>query len=126
MSNTMNTTRKPTKKQKEIAMRIKKAARLFATKTRDVREIASALNVNERTVYRLRFLPDFHTELDELGYQGDRTFQNKPRLKKQKARKMWETQTQHLRPAEQVKYIASKLDLSIYTVRNWIQDWKHE
>ena len=68
---TRRTTR-PTRAEKRE--QIKKAALIFARLTRDADEIAEALEVHPRTVYRMIKLPEFHAELDVLEYVGARNF----------------------------------------------------
>ena len=63
---------RPTRAEKRE--QVKKAALIFARLTRDADEIAKALEVHPRTVYRMIKLPEFHTELDILEYVGDRNF----------------------------------------------------
>ena len=60
--------------REEKVEQIKQAAFMFARITRDANEIASALQVSSRTVQRLMNNPDFLSELDRLGYQGERRF----------------------------------------------------
>ena len=60
----------------EKAEQIQQAAFMFARVTRDADEIAVALRVSSRTVQRLMDLPEFHAELDRLGYQGERRFRS--------------------------------------------------
>ena len=67
---------KPTRAEKHE--QVKKAALIFARLTRDADEIAKALEVHPRTVYRMIKLPEFHTELDALGYVGTRNFRTRP------------------------------------------------
>ena len=63
---------KPTRAAKRE--QIKKAALIFARITRDADEIAEALEVHPRTVYRMLKLPEFQTALDDLEYIGPRNF----------------------------------------------------
>ena len=63
---------RPTRAEKRE--QIKKAALIFARLTRDADEIAEALEVHPRTVYRMIKLPEFHAELDALEYVGTRNF----------------------------------------------------
>ena len=51
---------------------------MFARVTRDADEIAAALDIHPRTVYRMVKLPDFHAELDALDYVGERNFRIRP------------------------------------------------
>ena len=55
------------------------AAGLFATHTRDAKEIASLLNTTERTVYRWAEREKWEEVLQTLGYKGERNFRVKPR-----------------------------------------------
>ena len=68
---TRRTTR-PTRAEKRE--QIKKAALIFAQFTRDADEIAEALEVHPRTVYRMIKLPEFQSALDDLEYVGPRNF----------------------------------------------------
>ena len=70
---------RPTRAEKRE--QIKKAALLFARLTRDADEIAKALEVHPRTIYRMFKLPEFDAELDVLGYVGERNFRTSPRTK---------------------------------------------
>ena len=67
---------RPTRAEKRE--QVKKAALLFARLTRDADEIAKALEVHPRTIYRMVKLPEFDAELDVLGYVGDRNFRTRP------------------------------------------------
>ena len=67
---------RPTRAEKRE--QIKKAAFIFARMTRDADEIAKTLKVHPRTIYRMTKLPDFHAELDTLGYLGERNFRTRP------------------------------------------------
>ena len=68
---TRRTTR-PTRAEKRE--QVKKAAFIFARFTRDADEIAKALEVHPRTIYRMIKLPEFHADLDALEYFGARNF----------------------------------------------------
>ena len=67
---------KPTRAEKHE--QVKKAALIFARLTRDADEIAKALEVHPRTVYRMIQRPEFHAELDALEYTGARNFRTHP------------------------------------------------
>ena len=67
---------RPTRVEKRE--QVKKAALIFARMTRDADEIAKTLEVHPRTIYRMTKLPDFHAELDALGYFGERNFRTRP------------------------------------------------
>ena len=72
-------TRRKTRLTKaEKREQVKKAALIFARLTRDADEIAKALEVHPRTIYRLIKLPEFHAELDALDYVGERNFRIRP------------------------------------------------
>ena len=87
----------------EKAEQIKQAAFMFARVTRDADEIAAALRVSPRTVQRLMDLPEFHAELDRLGYQGERRFRKNQRAQRdaeriqkpeyKKVKELWEEMT---------------------------------
>ena len=107
----------------------KECARLFV-KHRDAAKIARALSVTERTVYRIVTQDAFHTELDALGYTGERTFRKTQRGRSQKhdkARKLWERMQQDRTPRhKQVGIIADATLTNIQTVRAWIRGWRKE
>ena len=67
---------RPTRAEKRE--QVQKAALIFARMTRDADEIAKTLEVHPRTIYRMTKLPDFHAELDALGYVGERNFRTRP------------------------------------------------
>ena len=67
---------RPTRAEKQE--QVKKAALIFARLTRDADEIAKALEVHPRTIYRMIKLPEFHAELDALDYVGERNFRIRP------------------------------------------------
>jgi len=102
-------------------------ARLFV-KHRDAKKIAKALSVTERTVYRIITLDAFHTELDALGYTGERTFRKTYRgtsQKHDKARRLWEVmQTDGTPSHKQARRISEETRTNIQTVRGWIREWR--
>ena len=104
-------------------------ARLFV-KARDAAKIAKALDVTERTVYNLVTLDAFHTELDALGYTGERNFRKRRRgksLKHDKALSLWEgMQTDGTPKHKQAGIISKKVNAPIQTVRGWIRGWREE
>lgn len=104
-------------------------ARLFV-KHRDAAKIAQAMNVTERTVYRIITLDAFHAELDALGYQGERNFRKTQRGRSQKhdkARKLWEGMQQDGTPQhKQARTISKQTHTHIQTVRAWIRTWRAE
>ena len=55
------------------------AAGLFATHTRDAKQIASLLNTTERTVHRWAEREKWEEVLQTLNYEGERNFRVKPR-----------------------------------------------
>ena len=122
--------------REEKAEQIRQAAFMFARVTRDVDEIAAALGgVSSRTVQRLMNNPDFHAELDRLGYQGQRRFRKAARVKRQperkqkpeyqKAKRLWHEMTD-IPEHRRAKAIADRDDITVgaATVRRWIRDWK--
>ena len=54
------------------------AAGLFATHTRDAKEIASLLDTSERSVHRWAKTDVWETVLKTLNYEGERNFRVKP------------------------------------------------
>ena len=58
--------------------KIQRAARYFATRSRDRQKIAKALSVSEDTVRKWSKTPEWNAELDAIGYTGDRRFAKKP------------------------------------------------
>lgn len=116
---------KPTRAQK--AEQVKLAAFMFTRITRDADEIAKALHVTPRTVYRLLDRDDFHAELDALGYEGERNFRTKPARELppeyDRARAMWD-ELEHIPRSKRGRAIAEALDVPIRTVRSWMARWK--
>ena len=55
------------------------AAVLFATRTRDAKEIASLLDTTERTIHRWAKDPLWEEVLQYLNYEGERNFRVNPR-----------------------------------------------
>ena len=55
------------------------AARLFATHTRDAKEIANLLNTKERSIRRWAKSEIWEEVLQTLNYEGERNFSVKPR-----------------------------------------------
>ena len=55
-------------------LKIQRAARYFATRSRDLQKIAKAFHVRENTVRKWAKTHEWETELDRLGYEGDRRF----------------------------------------------------
>lgn len=102
-------------------------AQLFV-KHRDAKQIAKALMVTERSVYRIIKRPEFHTELDKLGYDGPRDFRKTYRsmsLKHDKARKLWEQIQQDGTPKhKRAGIISEQTHTHIDTVRRWIRGWR--
>lgn len=121
----------------EKAEQIKYAAFMFARVTRDADEIAAALKVSSRTVQRLMDLPEFHAELDRLGYQGERRFRKAGRAQRdaertqkpkyQKVKQLWHQMTD-IPEHRRAKVIADREDINTpyNTVRRWIRDWRHK
>lgn len=55
------------------------AAGLFATHTRDAKEIGKLLNTSERNVHRWAERDKWEEVLKTLNYEGERNFRVKPR-----------------------------------------------
>ena len=68
----------PNKSKVETDIRITVAAGLFATYTRDAKEIADKLNTTERNIYRWAERARWKEVLDTLGYTGERHFRVRP------------------------------------------------
>ena len=109
---------------------VKQAAFMFARITRDADEIAKALQVTPRTVYRLLDRVDFNAELDTLGYDGERSFriqprgkgERKPSEKKQRARELWDSLA--LPEHRRATAIAELTGIPTRTIRGWVKEWK--
>ena len=126
---------RPTRAEK--AEQIQQAAFMFARVTRDAEEIATALGVSKRTVERMIHLPEFHAELDRLGYQGERRFRKAQRAQRdaertqkpeyQKVKRLW-VQMTDIPEHGRAKVIADREDIkaSYVTVLRWIRDWRHK
>ena len=111
---------------------VKRGAFMFARITRDADEIAKALRVTPRTVYRLLDRDDFNTELDVLGYEGERSFRIQPRGKgkrkprqpseeKKSARELWHSLD--IPEPQRATAIAEQTGMSVRTIRGWIREW---
>ena len=124
--------------REEKAEQIKQAAFMFARVTRDDNAIAAALGgVSSRTVQRLMNNPDFHAELDRLGYQGERRFRKAARAQRQaerkqkpeyqKVKRLWEEMTD-IPEHGRAKVIADRADITVSykTVCRWCRDWRHK
>ena len=121
----------------EKAEQIQRAAFIFARLTRDVEEIAAALQVSSRTVQRMIHLAAFQAELDRLGYQGERRFRKAERSQRsaererkaeyQKVKRLWEQMTD-IPEHGRAKVIADRPDInaSYGTVRRWCRDWRQK
>ena len=64
----------PNKSKAEMDVLISVAAGLFATQTRDAKEIAGLLKTTERTVHRWVEQEKWEEVLQTLGYKGERNF----------------------------------------------------
>ena len=123
--------------REEKAEQIRQAAFMFARVTRDVDEIASALQVSSRTVQRLMSNRAFHAALDRLGYQGERRFRKAARVKRQaerkqkpeyqKVKRLWEDMID-IPEHGRAKTIADRADITVSygTIRRWCRDWRHK
>jgi len=69
----------PKRSKAEIDTLVTAAAALFATHTRDAKEIGKLLNTSERTVHRWAEREKWEEVLKTLNYEGDRNFRVKPR-----------------------------------------------
>lgn len=65
---------KGNRSKEDRAKEIGKAARIFATKTRNAQEIANQLNTTPRTIQRYAHTPEWMAALHALDYQGDTSF----------------------------------------------------
>ena len=63
----------------EIDILVTVAAGLFATHTRDAKEIGKLLNTTERNVHRWAEREKWEEVLQILNYKGERNFRVKPR-----------------------------------------------
>ena len=68
----------PKRSKAELDILITVAAGLFATHTRDAKEIANLLNTSERSVHRWAEREKWEEVLQILGYEGERNFRVKP------------------------------------------------
>ena len=69
----------PKRSKAELEALITAAARLFATHTRDAKEIADLLNTSERSIHRWAKSELWEQTLQSLGYEGERNFRIKPK-----------------------------------------------
>ena len=69
----------PKRSKAELEALITAAARLFATHTRDAKEIANLLGTSERSVHRWAKEDLWEEVLQTLNYDGERNFRVKPR-----------------------------------------------
>ena len=69
----------PKRSKAELEVLITAAARLFATQTRDPKEIAKLLNTKERSIRRWAKSELWEEVLQTLNYEGERNFSVKPR-----------------------------------------------
>lgn len=58
--------------------KIQRAARYFATRSRDAHKIADAFGVSVETIRRWSKTPEWTQALDAINYTGDRSFVNRP------------------------------------------------
>ena len=68
----------PKRSKAETDILVTIAAGLFATRTRDAKEIASLLNTTERNVHRWAEREKWEEVLQTLNYKGERNFRVKP------------------------------------------------
>ena len=69
----------PKRSKAETDILVTIAAGLFATRTRDAKEIANLLNTSERNVHRWAEREKWKEVLKILGYEGEHNFRVKPR-----------------------------------------------
>ena len=109
------------------AEQVKIAAIIFARVTRDASQIADALQVTPRTIYRLIDREDFREELDALGYTGDRNFH--PATPRQiqpdhdRAKRLWDSLFDVPRRVRG-RRVAEELGIPISRVWNWMRNWE--
>ncbi len=72
----------PKRSKVETDIRITVAAGLFATHTRDAKEIATKLNTTERNIHRWAEKELWDEVLQILGYKGERNFRVRARRSK--------------------------------------------
>lgn len=58
--------------------KIQRAARYFATRSRELSKIAARFKVSEDTVRKWAKTPEWAATLDAIGYTGDRRFEKQP------------------------------------------------
>ena len=68
----------PKRSKAELDILITIAAGLFATHTRDAKEIANLLDTSERSVHRWAEREKWEEVLQTLNYEGERNFRVKP------------------------------------------------
>ena len=68
----------PKRSKTELDILITVAAGLFATHTRDAKEIANLLDTSERSVHRWAEREKWEEVLQTLNYEGERNFRVKP------------------------------------------------
>lgn len=68
----------PKRSKTELDILITVAAGLFATHTRDAKEIANLLDTSERSVHRWAEREKWEEVLQTLNYEGERHFRVKP------------------------------------------------
>ena len=101
----------------EVNASITAAARLFATHTRDPKEIADLLNTSDRNIRRWAESELWEQTLQSLGYDGERNFRVKPKRSTDTlitaAARLFAT---HTRDAQE---IAKLLNTQARSVRRW-------
>ena len=115
-------------KQKQIIQ----AAFMFARITRDANEMAEALRVSLRTVQRLMDFPEFHAELDDLGYDGERNFKVKEgkrgkgrTAEYEHAKRLWEEMTD-VPEDRRLAIIRKQVKTPYHTLRVWTLEWRNK
>ena len=118
--------------KQDRAKEIGKAARLFATKTRDAKEIAKQLNTSPRTIQRYARTPEWTAVLHALDYQGDTTFRVAKRrdIQRDNPELFEKTKAVYLKNAENAPsgwkcagITADELNLNPRTIWNWAKTY---
>lgn len=103
---------------------------MFARITCDANEIGKALRVSPRTGQRLMEFPEFHAELDDLGYDGERNFKvkegkrEKGRTAEYKhAKRLWDEMTD-VPEDKRLAVIRKQVKTLYHTLRVWTLEWR--
>ena len=118
----------PRRSKAETDILVTVAAGLFATYTRDAKEIGSLLNTSERTVHRWAERDKWEEVLQTLNYEGERNFRVKPSRDSQseageifeKAREAYQEALKAGEPKHKLAAIASNATgLPAQTIHYW-------